>query len=113
VGLLLALPWLTVLAWSVLASRCGPISGRSRYGFILWSYAAIGIGLCLTAFVALPAYLVRQREGWQGIVPAPWAAVEIELGFSVGVALVFQLGAVLCAFAGVRLLQRIRGPHPR
>jgi len=114
VGIVLALPWLTALAWGLAVHKSRPIRGLPGYGFIIWSYAAIGIGLCLAAFVAFPAYVVSRREAWQGIVPVPWAFVELELEVTVGVALVSQLGAFLCAFVRVRLLQLLQSdevPH--
>lgn len=106
-GIVLALPWLTVLVGGLVSPTSGPISGRSGYGFIIWSYATIGIGLCLAAFVAFPAFLLRQRGAWHGMDPVPWAYVEFELGVTLGFALVCQMGAVLCALARACVVRRV------
>lgn len=108
VGLVLALPWLTFLAWGLVVRRSRPTDAPSAYTFIFSSYAAIGIGLCLAAFAVFPAFLLRQRETWHGIGPVPWAYVELELHWIVGVAVAFQMCAVLFVFAGLRLFKR---PH--
>ncbi len=106
VGILLALPWLTVLAWGVTVPRSRPINGRSSCAFVLSSYAAIGSALCLAAFVVFPAFQLRQHEAWQGMAPVPWAYIELELRGTVGFALASQVCVVLFALALRGLVRR-------
>lgn len=110
-GLVLALPWLTLLAWRSLLARSAPTHRQSGYAFIVSSYAAIGSSLALAAFALLPAFALRQRETWHGLSPVPWASVELELCWAVGVALAFQL-ATFFAFARFRPLKQ-RGSNRR
>jgi Sec-independent protein secretion pathway component TatC len=104
-GLVLVLPWLTILPWRFLLARSTPTHRQSGYAFIVSSYAAIGSGLALAAFVLLPAFALRQREIWHGLNPVPWAFVELELCSAMGVALAFQLGTFF-TFARFRSLKQ-------
>jgi len=96
-GLVLALPWLAALGWSLVRCESRPNTGPPDRALIAWSYVAIAVGLSVAVFGALPAIRLQQRTDGQGIEPAPWASVDTELGAIVGCALASQLAAVVAA----------------
>ena len=105
-GFVVALPWLVLMAWRSRSARSTLTHRQIGYVFVLSSYVALGVGLGLAALVVLPAVALRQREASNGLRPAPWAFVDLELSWALGIALVLQLGVALFAFARIRRLEQ-------
>jgi Sec-independent protein secretion pathway component TatC len=106
VGVVVSLPWLTLMGWRLLSARSTFTHRRSGYAFVLSSYVAIGVGLGLAVFVLLPTIALRQLEAAHYFRPIPWAFVELELCWGLGIALAFQLAVALIAFARIRLVEQ-------
>jgi hypothetical protein len=105
-GVVVALPWLTLMAWRSRSARSTLTHRQSGYVFILSSYVALGVGLGLAALVVLPAVALRHLEASPDLGPVPWAFVDRELSWSLGIALALQLGMALLAFARIRRLEQ-------
>jgi Sec-independent protein secretion pathway component TatC len=106
VGVVVSLPWLTLMGWRLLSAGSTFTHRHSGYAFVLSSYVAIGVGLGLAAFVLLPTIARRQLEASHDFRPIPWAFVDLELYWGLGIALTFQLAVALFAFARIRLREQ-------
>lgn len=120
VGVAAALPWLALLGVSLVSRRPMLSYGMRSAAFALVSYAALLLGLALATFVLYPAFVAWEKERWQEQrAPAvvPWAFVERDLCWTVGVAVACQLLVVLFVFARVerrpaaKLESRRHGTH--